>query len=69
MEMLIITQAFAEQYTGYEMGCCKFAYGVTNTGEYFCHPNSLNEFPEIFEGQNFQNKDITESDLLNENNI
>lgn len=47
---LKLTKEFCEKYTGYCINESCFNYAVGLDGEYYVSVNSMNDFPEIFEG-------------------
>jgi hypothetical protein len=47
---VVLTQTFCEQYKGYTVGANSFNYAITVNGLYVASSNSVNEFPELFEG-------------------
>lgn len=47
---LILTQDFCEAHIDYQIGASVFGYAVTTNGRYVCSTNALNEFPNIFTG-------------------
>lgn len=64
MRYLKITQEFAEKRQGYCKYPNTFNYAVTAASEYVCSPNSLIEFPEIFEGENFEEIELPEDTVF-----
>lgn len=48
---ITITADFAATNDGYRSGCNVFKYATTKDGQIVCSANSLNEFPELFDGR------------------
>ena len=47
---LVLTQAFCEAHSTYQIGQSRFGYGITTDGRYVTSTNALNDFPELFSG-------------------
>lgn len=64
MNYVIISEEFALSKKEYKIGISKFGFAITADGRFFCDVNSLKEFPEIFEGINYEIADLKEDDFI-----
>jgi hypothetical protein len=60
---IVLTEAFCIQYENYTRDNLVFGYSTTNIGQLVTSVNSLNEFPEIFEGIDLSIVILTKSDF------
>ena len=65
MEMIIISGAFAAQNNGVQdIDSPNVFFSIElNSGEWACDKNSVDEFPQLFEGVEYTIREVSESDV------
>lgn len=67
--MIKISRAFVETNLNAKKGNCYFGYAVTKAGIAVCDPNSLTDFPELFEGVTIEMISVSPADIMDDEGI
>jgi hypothetical protein len=63
MIVLLLSEEFALKNKGHKNDCNIFDFGITIDGRYVTSLNALNEFPELFEGTDFETINVLTTDF------